>query len=183
MSTSDPNDITSELQSVMTEAMLKMQALCDAGDSGKSSFLSIVKLFVMGVISTAADLAEVSTPGSAPFLYADIEAVAKNGGMRAIQERQLKSDAPGYSVSQIKPGDDTMAMNYLGHHLSADLFKRLHELPEQMRSQEMLLRAVEALLTNLLNQKFDSSHAILDSFCEHVHMALSDLTQRQQGSH
>ena len=40
----------------------------------------------------------------------------------------------------------------------------------------MMLRAVEVLLANLLKQKFsNNAHQILDSLCEHVHMALTDL--------
>ena len=42
----------------------------------------------------------------------------------------------------------------------------------------MLVRGVEALLANLLNDKFDNPHAVLDTFCEHVHMALNDLATR-----
>lgn len=47
----------------------------------------------------------------------------------------------------------------------------------------MLLRGVEALLGNLLYHKFNSledPHAILNSFCEHVHMAIDDLTERKK---
>ena len=42
----------------------------------------------------------------------------------------------------------------------------------------MLLRGVEALLANLLHQKFNASHHILDSLCERVHRALNDLKSR-----
>ena len=33
----------------------------------------------------------------------------------------------------------------------------------------------------MLHKKFSTSHAILDSFCEHVHMALDDLAKRAKG--
>lgn len=69
----------------------------------------------------------------------------------------------------------TTAMNYLGQELATTLFKALHELPMPLRKPEMLLRGVEALLTNLINQKFDNPHNILDSFCDHVHMSLTDI--------
>lgn len=42
----------------------------------------------------------------------------------------------------------------------------------------MLLWGIEALLVNLLNQKFENPHQILDSLCEHVHIALTDLETR-----
>jgi len=51
-------------------------------------------------------------------------------------------------------------------------------LPLPLRSSEVLLRGMEALVSNLLNQKFDNPHQILDSFCEHVHMSLDDLESR-----
>ena len=39
----------------------------------------------------------------------------------------------------------------------------------------------EALLANLLNQKFkNNAHSILDSFCDHVHMSLSDVESRKK---
>ena len=70
------------------------------------------------------------------------------------------------------------AMNYIGQNLAATLFKSIHELPAPLRTQEMLLRGVEALLGNLLHQKFSNAHDILDSLCEHVHSALDDLASR-----
>ena len=71
-------------------------------------------------------------------------------------------------------------MNYIGQQLSISLFKSLLEIPLPLRNQEMMLRSVEVLLANLLNQKFmNNAHQILDSLCEHVHMALTDLEQRK----
>ena len=178
MSKSDEN--IDELRTIMTEALLKMQKLCEVE---KVNFLPFAKIFVHGVISTAADLAEAIEPNSGTVLYADIETIAKNGGIRSIESLQRQNGGLEYSISDIKSGDYAMAMNYLGQHLSTDLFKHLHELPESMRKPEMLLRAVEALLTNLLNQKFGASHEVLDSFCEHVHMSLKDLVNREQNPH
>lgn len=72
-----------------------------------------------------------------------------------------------------------MAMNYIGQNLSTALFKSIYELPTSLRTTEMLLRGVEALLSNLLHQKFSfNAHGILDSLCEHVHMSLNDLESR-----
>lgn len=70
-------------------------------------------------------------------------------------------------------------MNYLGQKLGESLYKGLHELPMPLRKPETLLRGIEALLANLLNQKFDNSHDILDSLCEHVHMTLDNLQGRK----
>jgi len=86
-----------------------------------------------------------------------------------------------YSVSNIAEDDMETGMNYLGQQLTTALFKGLHELPMPLRNQEMLLRSVEVLLSNLLNEKFkDDAHRLLDSFCEHVHMALTDLESRKK---
>ncbi|TXG76762.1 hypothetical protein E6Q11_04130 [Candidatus Dojkabacteria bacterium] len=169
-----------ELRATMTGALRKMQKLCEVE---KVHFLPLTKIFLQSVISTAADLAEATEPNTGTVLYADVEAFAKHGGISFIEELQRKFGGLEYSVSDIEPGDVAMAMNYLGQQLSTDLFKHLNELPESMRNHEMLLRAVEALLTNLLNQKFNSSHEILDNFCEHVHMCLRDLEKRQQDAH
>ncbi len=121
----------------------------------------------------------MNLPGSASFIYADVEAVAKSGGLRAIKKIQSTNGSINYSVSNIKDDDESTAMNYLGQELSTTLFKAIHELPMPLRKPEMFLRGVEALLANLLNQKFDNSHQILDSLCEHVHMALGDLQNRK----
>ncbi len=160
----------------MANALLQLQKLVNNDLTQKSDFMSIVTLFLVGVISTAVDLVELSSPGSAPFIYADIEAAAKHGGITAIRKMQLENGSINYSVSNIAPDDITTAMNYLGQQLGAALYKGLHELPMPLRkNRETILRGVEALLANLLHQKYDSSHQVLDSFCEHVHMALTDL--------
>lgn len=172
------NDITRELNQVMLTAMLQLKDLVNNDLSQKHDFLSIVNTFLLGVISAAVDLVELSLPGSAPFIYADVEAAAKLGGLRAIQNMQSANGAIKYSVSNIDPDDMTTAMNYLGQELSTALFKGMHELPMPLRKPEMWLRGVEALLANLLNQKFNNSHDILDSLCDHVHMTLTDLESR-----
>lgn len=175
---SNNNDITDELKQVMANALFQLKKLVDSDMARKHDFLSIINIFLLGVISTAVDLVEINLPGSAPFIYADVEAAAKLGGLRAIKNMQSANGAIQYSVSNIEPDDMTTAMNYLGQVLSTALFKGLHELPVPLRKPEMLLRGVEALLTNLLNQKFDNSHNVLDSLCDHVHMSLMDLESR-----
>lgn len=54
----------------------------------------------------------------------------------------------------------------------------IHELQMPLRIEETLLRAVESLLTNLLQEKFDNPYVVLNSFCDHVHMSLDDLATR-----
>lgn len=162
-------DPTDELNQVMKEALFKLQKLVDNHPS--QNLLTIVRVFLLGVISTAIDLVDIHLPGSAPLLFADIEAAAKVGGISAIQQIQTMN----YSVSNIADDDFETAMNYLGQQLTTTLFKGFHELPMPLRNPEMLLRAIETLLANLLIQKFDRSHEVLDSLCEHVHMALDHL--------
>jgi hypothetical protein len=169
-----------ELKVIMTNALLQMQSLVENGVTQKADFIPMVSLFITGIMSTAADLSEVILRGSAAYLYSEIETAAKNGGLRSVLNAQKKG-GNSYSVSNIAPDDMGAAMNYLGQELGATLFKHIHDLPKPLRTRETLLRAVESLLTNLLHQKFndpENPHAILDSLCEHVHMALSDLEKK-----
>lgn len=169
---------TNELNKIMADSLFQIKKLID-NDSDSNDLLTTVKVFLLGVISTAIDLVEIELPGSAPFIYADVEAAAKSGGLRSIKEIQSQNGSVHYSVSNIDSDDAVTAMNYLGQELSTALFKGIHELPMPLRKPEMFLRGIEALLANLLNQKFNNSHQVLDSLCEHVHMALSDLQGRK----
>jgi hypothetical protein len=172
-------EITRELNQVMLNALLELKKLVDNDLSHKHDFLTIVKTFLVAVVSSTVDLVEVSFPGSAPMIYADVEATAKLGGLRAIAKWSSDYGSTQHSVSNIAEDDMTTAMNYVGQQLSTTLIKGLNELPMSLRNEEMLLRSVEVLLANLLNQKFkNNAHHILDSFCDHVHMALTDLESR-----
>lgn len=175
----DPK-ITGELHRVMADALLQLQKLVNDDIEQQHNLLSIVKVFLLRVISTAVDLVEVTSPGTAPILYADIEAAAKFGGLRAIKKMQLENGSLSYSVSNIAPDDIDNAMNYLGKELSTALYKGLDGLPMSLRTSEVLLRGIEALISNLLSQKFNNPHQILDSFCEHIHIALDDLNYRSK---
>jgi len=168
-----------EIQQIMTDSLFLLKKLLDIPSTQLTERLSIVNLFLVGIMSTTADLLELEFPGSAPMVYADMEAAAKSGGLKAITTMQEKTAARHYSVSNIAPDDMSTAMNYLGEQLSIALFKGLHELPLPLRQTETMLRAIEALLANLLSQKFDNSHTILDNLCEHVHMALNNLELRK----
>jgi hypothetical protein len=154
------------------------EAIVDDLDNNHD-LISIVQVFLLGVMSTSVDLVEINHTGSAPIIYADVEAAAKEGGMRSIEKMKKETGSTTYSVSKISPDDMTAAMNYLGDKLSSTLFKGLYELPMPLRKTETMLRAIEALLANLLNQKFNNAHVILDDLCAHVHMALNDLEQRR----
>jgi hypothetical protein len=175
-------DVFSELQTIMANALVQMKTLIKNDVTKEINFVSMASLFITGLMSTAADLSELAIPGSAAYLYSEVEAAAKNGGFSAVKGF-LKKAGNSYSVSNIAPDDMTTAMNYLGQELGAALYKHFHELPKPLRTEEMLLRGIEALAGNLLYQKFNSPkdpHVILDQLCEHVHMVLDDLTERDQ---
>ena len=176
------NAITDELNQVMTSALFQLQKILDKDLVRKDNFLPIIQTFLIGIISTTADLVNNVLPGSAQIIYADITAATKIVGLRAVRQQQLEQRAMDYSVANIKSGDATTAMNYVGQELATSLFKIIHVLPTPLRSPEMFLRGIEGLLTNLLDQKFNNHdpHQVLSNFCEHVHMALNDLQNRKR---
>ena len=159
----------------MTGALFELKTLTELDGSNKQALFDNVKLFLTGVMSTAIDLVEIEQPGSATALYAEIEAAAKIGGLRAIVDFQNTHSERTYSVSQIADNDMETSMNYIGQELGTTLVKSVNELPMPLRQPETYLRGIEALLGNVLNQRFNSPHDILESFCEHVHMALDSL--------
>ncbi len=163
-----------EIKQVMNHALLQIRDLVNLDVSDQSELVPHINLFLLSVISTAADLVEVAIPGGGAYLYAEIEAGAKMGGISSIA-KAMQDRSPHYSVSSMDENDLTTAMNYVGQQLIIALTKAMHELPKPLRSPETQLRGIEALLANLLNQKFDNPHVILDSLCDHVHMALNDL--------
>lgn len=173
----DKSDVYSKLQEIITGAMLELQEV--AGEAHKAEFVNGMKLLMEGIMSTTADLAEVNVEGSGIYLYSEIEASAKKGGIRHIRDTQGKSGNT-YSISDIDDNDVTTAMNYVGQELSTTLFKTIHELPKSLRGLEMFLRPIEVLLANLLNSKFRdvNPHQVMDNLSEHVHMMLNDLEAR-----
>ncbi len=174
----DENTVT-ELNKIIRDSLLKLKKITDDDLSQRKHYISIVKGFLSGIISTTVDLVEATNPGSAPLIYADVEAVAKLGGIEAIKDFHSKHDSIQYSVSDIAPNNSEAGMNYLGQQLSVALFKGLHELPMSLRNEEMMLRGIEALLANVLHEKFeDISHRVLDDFCKHVHHCLNNLEGR-----
>ena len=172
---------TKELTRVMQEALLQLQSLVKHNPEQSPDFLGVVKTFLLGVISTAVDLTEITHPGSTPMLYADLEAIMKAGGLREIAKVAANHGTAQHSIANIDEDDRASGMNYIGQQLSITLFKSLYELPAPLQNQEMMLRSVEVLLANLLHQKFThQAHQLLDSLCEHVHMALTDLEGRKK---
>lgn len=171
------SDASDKINNVMAKALFEIDDIITNEGTGKEDYVKIICNFLHGMISTTTDLVELSHPGSRLVIYADMEAGAKLGGLRAIHKAQEENGSAQYSISNIGPDDMGNGMNYLGKKMSEALFKGIHELPESLRNKEMLLRAVEALLANLLKDKFnnDNPHDVLDSLCKHVHMGIDDL--------
>ena len=119
-----------ELKNIMTDALLQMTALTESGATQRSDFLAMTKLFLISIISTAASIAETTAQGSAPWLFAEIEAAAKHAGTEAIMD--ITSTHRQYSIADMPPDDIGSGMNYIGQQLSATLFKSIHELPTNM---------------------------------------------------
>ena len=158
------------------QALLDLRYLVDNDEEQNISYFRVVSLLLQGVITTAVDLVEIRSPGLSSALYAEIETFAKSGGLHEIEK--IGSKRNSYSISNIAPDDMASTMNYLGQKMSTALFKGINELPVPLRQEETQLRAIEAILTNLLSDKFNNPHDILNSFCEHVHMSLNDLSTR-----
>lgn|SRR3989338_1993921 len=168
--------ILEESLSMMADTVLKLKDIMGKDAHKSEFFLKTISSLLQNIITTTVDLAELSSPGLKTQLYADIETMARKGGVQSLNELGVT-----YCLSDISPNDLPNAMNYLGKTLSVALYKGLYELPRSLQTDEILLRAVEGLLTNLLDQKFNKPndpHAILDSFCEHVHLSLRDVGKR-----
>lgn len=177
---SKETEVMEHLRLVMIKAILEMKTLVDNDLTQRADFVYAVNLLLQGLIATAADLAEVYQPGAGAYLYSEIEAGVKSGGLHAIEKIIAQEGSIGYSISNIDPSNMEMGMNYLGQQLATTLFKGIHELPKPLQSEEMLLRGIEALLTNLLHQKFSNPHQTLDHLCEHVHATLVHLKSQEK---
>jgi len=138
-----------------------------------------LKILLLGIVSSAIEIENVLDPSSAAKLWSFMETSAKQKGVDHVVE--LLHSERSYSVSEIANHDVPSGMNYLGQKLYLSLYKHLLDLPEPLQTSEMLLRAVETLLTNLLHQQFqdENQHQLIDSFAEHVHLSLRDLHNRK----
>lgn len=166
----------------MSQALLELRDLINPDEKNKIELLEHINLFLLSVMSTAADLVELSIPGGGALLYTEIEAGAKMRGIKSIAEAMQKN-SPHYSVSNIDPKDVPTAMNYIGQQLIITLTKAMYELPQPLRNEETQLRGIEALLANFLDQRFNNPQEVLNSFCEHVHMAVEDLNGKPKDFH
>lgn len=166
-----------ELQQIMAQSLLQIRDLVvlDTESSDQAKVIPTITVFLLSVISTAADLVEMTVPGGSTYLYAEVEAGVKNGGIRSIVKAMGENSPHYYSVSGIESDDIEAAMSYVGQELAVTLTKALHELPMPLRTSETQLRGIETLITNLLCQRFTNPHEVLDSLCDHVHTALSVL--------
>ena len=176
-------EVMNRLEIIMKNALFEMKSLVvsnspvDHNLTQKTDFAQIAALFLEGLISTAADLAEFSHPGAGDYLYSEIEADAKTKGLGNKNiTTQKESIHDLVSDSDLSLDDVEIALNHLGQTLSNTLFKELSELPKPFQNQEMVLRGVEVLLVNLLYKNLDDPHLVLDQFCDHVHSALTHLS-------
>jgi len=61
-------DVYDELKIIMTDALLQMSALSESGATESTDFLSAIKVFLLGIISTAAGISETITEGGATWI-------------------------------------------------------------------------------------------------------------------
>jgi len=170
-----------KLTEIINIALQQLQHLSDPNLSENEDILIDLPILLTGIITTCADLMEIDYPGIATqYIYTEIEAAMKLGGLHAIRNYQLKHGSRNYSVSNIADNDMETAMNYVGQALSTTLFKVVQEVPLPLRTKGLFLHGVEVFLANLLHGKFaeDNPHKLLDSMCEHVHAGLKDLESR-----
>jgi|TARA_R110002167_G_scaffold184717_1_gene385180 hypothetical protein len=168
-----------KFQEITLDSHKKILDLLQGQKMGAGEINPLIATSIVGLVSTLADLAEIENEGSATYLFKEVEAGIKEGGISKIKQIQDEKGSAQYSISDLEPHDLAGGMNYVGGRLSVTLAEAIHELPLPMRKPEMFLRAIEALLANLLSQKFDASHEVLDQLCEHIHMSLRDLQSRQ----
>lgn len=167
----------SDIQSIITSSLQELIHLCKDSTISDEKNLFVVSSFLKAIVSTSAELMDVQIPGGAGFLYAEIEKDAKSGGMMSIHNFGGKLSET-ISISEIEEDDLPAAMNYLGQKLSTALFKGILEIPTSMQSMEVMIRGIEALLVNLLHQKLDNPHEVLDQFTNNAHMSLTDAQNR-----
>ena len=172
-------NLIADIQAATLNELKKMVSLIN--DSNANNLVPSVSLLVVGLVSTISDLLESNHEGASTYFFKEVETGLKLGVVEKIKSLQKEKGGASYSLSDIAPNDFENGMNYLGQALSETLFSTIHELPKSMRTQEMLLRGIEALLANLLHSKFRALgdvHGILDCLCEHVHMHLKALDNK-----
>ena len=88
-----------KISALMTKSLIALRELVDNDEAFEIEYFQVVSVFLQGVISTAVDLAELHSPGASPFIYADIESLAKSGGLYNIQKMQDETSSVSHSVS------------------------------------------------------------------------------------
>lgn len=178
---SDTKAVFTELTVVMTRAMGEMQDLAKSSILKDPAYTDLVSNFILGLLYVSANLGESVTPGIGGHIYTLLEKGVKEKGLEFIRNKQIELGGRSYSVSDLAPDDFEGAMNYLGNELSVSLFKHIHDLPLELRTPEMPLRAMQALMANVLYDKFKMMcHEILDQLCQNAHLSLSELEQSAQ---
>lgn len=173
-------DAVTELHTVMTDALYNIQEILEEQLKAKkkSDYLSLVMPLLMAVIVKTTEIAETRHQGLSKAILGSLHKMTagETNTFDIMQDIQSKEDALVYSISKINPNDQTEAMNYLGQRLADSIHKHLLELPLPLQNDEMRLRGIEALLSNVLNSTFDKeqAHNVLDQFNKHVHMVLDD---------
>jgi len=171
-------EVDENFLAAMAGAVAHIQDYSDQYQDRKERQLKL-KILLLGIVSSAIEIENVQDSSSAAKLWSFMETSAKQKGVDHVAE--LLHSERSYSVSEIEDHDVPSGMNYLGQKLCLSLYKHLQDLPETLQTSEMLLRAVETLLTNLLHQQFqdENQHQLIDSFAEHVHLSLRDLHDRK----
>ena len=178
---SDTKAVLTEISVVVTRAMHEMHDLAKSSILTDPMYAELVSNFILGLLYVAANLGESVTPGTGGHIYALLEKGVKEKGLEFIRNKQIELGGRAYSVSDLAPDDFEGAMNYLGNELSVSLFKHIHDLPLPLRTPEMPLRAMQALMANVLYDKFQMMcHEILDQLCQNTHLCLSELERQAQ---
>lgn len=164
-----------KLHKALSTSTLEIQDYIGTYEEDKNYTIKL-NTILLAIVSTSIQIADTQQPGISSYLWSELEQAAKSEGLTVVEDKLREINH--YSISEIEPEDIASGMNYLGQKMATALYKHIHDLPTQQRKPEMFLRAVEAMLTNLLKQKFadNDPHKVLDSLCEHVHMGLDDST-------
>ena len=149
----------------------------EENDISENMALSVSCDFLSDAIDNVAKRLDDNMQGGAAYLYAALEKIAHEKASDAIRSTGGKL-SERLSLSDIKEGDLSGAMNYVGAELALTLFKKIYELPESCQIEELPLRAIESVLVNLLHQKYTNPHDILDQFTRNAHLSLSDVQSR-----
>lgn len=84
-------------------------------------------------------------------------------------------------TSGLTPEDYNKAMNFIGQSQLANLVKTMQELPESLRSNEMVLQGLAAFLSNVLHKQFptdaEARGQIFERFSKLVNTHLDNIKE------